>query len=126
MDADVIVPSEVQAKHGLVMLPRFAVGVRQPRHAADGHARCQIASFNVAGANPVGVRAAAADGRVNIDYLGWRITPTRLYVAAAAVPLDELGEVDVELERERDGRLVGREAVGADLETMVAALHGKV
>jgi len=65
VDSAEVVPSELHAQRGPVVLPFFAESVRQPGQPADLHPHGKVLAFNVASANP-STRSRSATGALSM------------------------------------------------------------
>ena len=105
MNADEIIPSEVQSQHRVVVFPFLAVGVREARQPSNLHPERKVQPFAVARASAVKIGVAAAVSSFGADYRGRRVAPSGFAVDPTEA-LDNLGVVDAKLEDQGDGRLI--------------------
>jgi hypothetical protein len=66
MHAAEVVIGEEQGERRFMVLPFLAVGIRQPRHAANGHTEREIQPLDMRGADAFLDRRAGLDGFDNL------------------------------------------------------------
>ena len=111
-----------------MVFPFLAVGIRQPGHSPNRHADRKVRPLRMARANSGFERGTDSDHFVRAYYFPRRVAARGAGLGSVAVRFDQLSEVDVLSEDERNGRPVRRESIGRKLEPTgrrVVELRGK-
>ena len=115
VDSTEIVVRKPERERGLMVLPFLAVGIRQASHSSDRHSDRQVGPLGMAGADSRFDRVADSDNFVRTYYFPRRVTSRGPVLWGVAISFNQLSEVDVLSEDERNRGAVRRESVGRKL-----------
>jgi hypothetical protein len=116
MNTAKVVIRKVQGDSGFQVRQLLAERIGEPRKAPKLHPHGQVLPLYKAGRNVPRIRVASPHLGYNLDDWAWGIPRIRVMLAIVAKQFDELREVNVQTECERDAFGVVAQAVRCDLD----------